>query len=726
MVRKDERGVVIPAPLQGNDAALSSKRYGDKYRGPAVLDAYELSRCRIDLAERSLAWPAPENLPPQMKALAQGVPEEQRAEWLRQLANLDEVDGLISQAIRTGEIPIWVAPIGEVERRVAPDALATIDKRSIAGGVFCPRSEEYKSDDQKPWLWERPLFVKYDDWVRFADKADAVKKRRVRETAQSSDLDEPGRQWLRVSKSIRILHRILKTRLAGQEPAPWIEVPADPLDAEYENATHRHRSTARTSLTMRRALLAGDLTAHLVKNSRSDPLPGWAWENASAAENAFNFNRLPLNPLLEHGLWEFGDRRCFVSRAEFKAWLARSEISEIGDLPNLPAPYDHEAGPDQLSYREPPDRPFVELTQTLTWIAFSISLSRDEFGFMEPCGFGPFAEDGWRDNFSAAITKFSDQASAGNIRVRGRYVANYSDDSAAAQADTAYLTDTQLRDFARFDSLYGGLERGAGLLWGNGLLEHALNGKHDGWRDVEVCRADAMKVFSRQDDIVRALTLPIPATLPDIGSVMGLDEALSWLAHNRPSHDYQVWADRGGEIQIRDPRGEVVQPAEDGSPPQSIEALRQACRHVHAALRYGYLASYVAPRDSSALQVPRAYWNGVIPESLHHVYRGMVPEDKGAGCPILLSRKAFDNWRTQKNSAAAKPERGKVPANRQLDHEKIRDRVREMRRERPNLSKGSAAASIVAELPNNPKTGKPRDQRGIERIIAPLWEGKAE
>ena len=726
MVRKDKRGVVIPAPLQGSDAALSSKRYGDKHRGPAVSNAYELSRCWIDLAERSLDWPTPENLPPQMTALAQGVPEEQRADWLRQLANRDEVDGAISQAIRTGELPIWVAPMGEVERLVSPDALATIDKRSIAGGVFCPRSEEYKSDEQKPWLWERPLFVKYDDWVRFAEETDAVKKRRVRKTNQSSNPDELGRQWLPVSKATRILHRILRSRLAGQEPAPWIDPPADPFDAESENATHRHRRTARTSLTMRRALLTGDLNAYLVKDGRSHPLPGWAWDNASAAENAFHFNRLPLNPLLDHGLEEFGDWRCFVSRAELKAWLGRSDISDIGDLPKLPTPYDQAARPDQLTYREPQNRQYIELAQALTWIAFGISLSRDEFNLVASCGFGPFAEVGWSDDFHAALASFADQASAGNIRVRGRYVSNYSDHTAAAQADTVYLTDTQLRDFARFDSLHGGLERGAGLAWETEALEEALNGRNDGWREVEVSRADLMKVFDRQDETARALTQPMPATLPDVGLVMGLDEALSWLAHNRPSFDYQVWANDAGEIKIKDPCGEVVEPAKDGSQPQSIEALRQASRHVHGALRDGYLASYIAPKESSPLQVPRAYWNGVNPQSLHHIYRGMSSEDQGAGYPVLLSRKAFDEWRTQENSAAAKQGGGKVPANRQLDHEKIRDRVRKMRREQPTLSKGSAAASIVAELPNNPKTGKPRDQRGIERIIASLWEGKAE
>lgn len=490
MARKDERGVVIPAPLQfNNPASASQPRYDDEHRGPAVSDSYELSHCRIDLAERSEGWPTPANLPPRMVDFAQSVPEDQRADWLRRQANIEEADRHISNAMRSGELPIWVAPIGEPERLVAPGAIVEVDHATVVSGVYRPPND-------RGWLYGRPLFVKRDDWAKFAARIDTAKKpARKNGNSQSRSHDGDERQWLRISKAVRILHRILRRRLAGQEPAPWIDPPADPFDAECENATHRHRRTARTSLTMHRALLSGDLTAHLVKDGRSHPLPGWAWENASAAENAFNFNWLPLNPLLEHGLGEFGDWRCFVSPAEFRAWIARSEFAEIGDLPALPVPIDHDARPDQLTYREPPDRPFVELTQALTWIAFTVSLSRDEFSFMESCGFGPFAESGWPDGFRAAMAGFADQASAGNIRVRGRYVAKYSDHTAAAQADTAYLTDTQLRDFACFDSLYGGLERGSGLVWEGDVLDRALNGRGDGWRDVEVCRAELLTAF---------------------------------------------------------------------------------------------------------------------------------------------------------------------------------------------------------------------------------------
>lgn len=69
------------------------------------------------------------------------------------------------------------------------------------------------------------------------------------------------------------------------------------------------------------------------------------------------------------------------------------------------------------------------------------------------------------------------------------------------------------------------------------------------------------------------------------------------------------------------------------------------------------------------------------------------------------------------------PSGKEIPANRQLDHDQIKRDAIALRAARPEISKGSAAASIVADLPPHPKTGKRRDQRHIERIISPLWEG---
>lgn len=72
-------------------------------------------------------------------------------------------------------------------------------------------------------------------------------------------------------------------------------------------------------------------------------------------------------------------------------------------------------------------------------------------------------------------------------------------------------------------------------------------------------------------------------------------------------------------------------------------------------------------------------------------------------------------------SAHREGERGNVAANRSLNHEQIIGQAASMLAAQPSISKGSAAASIVADLPNNPTTGRPRDTRHVERMIAHLW-----
>lgn len=67
----------------------------------------------------------------------------------------------------------------------------------------------------------------------------------------------------------------------------------------------------------------------------------------------------------------------------------------------------------------------------------------------------------------------------------------------------------------------------------------------------------------------------------------------------------------------------------------------------------------------------------------------------------------------------AKENRGGRP--REIDRDMVLDRARMIRAEYPQVSKASLAASIAAELPANPRTGKQRDARGIEKLIAQLW-----
>jgi len=112
MARKDERGVVIPAPLQfNNPASASLPRYDDEHRGSAVTDSYELSRCRIDLAIRSEGWSAPAEISPWWTAL-------QAIAWVatRSPAYVERVGQLqadrdreIAQAICSSMVLVYVA-----------------------------------------------------------------------------------------------------------------------------------------------------------------------------------------------------------------------------------------------------------------------------------------------------------------------------------------------------------------------------------------------------------------------------------------------------------------------------------------------------------------------------------------------------------------------------------------------------------------------------------------
>ena len=183
MANKDERGVVVPAPLQfNNPASASQPRYDDNHRGPAVTDSYELSHCRIDLAERSEGWPTPAKPPLRMVEFAQSIPEDQRADWLRRQANIEDADKHIANAMRSGELPIWVAPIGEPERLVAPGAIVEVDHATVVSGVYRPPND-------RGWLYGRPLFVKKDDWVRFIAKIEAARTL-GQEPATRSNLDK--------------------------------------------------------------------------------------------------------------------------------------------------------------------------------------------------------------------------------------------------------------------------------------------------------------------------------------------------------------------------------------------------------------------------------------------------------------------------------------------------------------------------------------------------------
>ena len=642
MARKDERGVVIPAPLQfNNPASASQPRYDDEHRGPAVTDSYELSHCRIDLAERSEGWPTPANLPPRMVDFAQSIPEDQRADWLRRQANIEEADRHIANAMRSGELPIWVAPIGEPERLVAPGAIVEVDHATVVSGVYRPPND-------RGWLYGRPLFVKKGDWVRFTSKIEST--RTVGQESASLALAKcrvGDSQRISVRDAIRELHQRVKAAVPDADPAPWLDVSPVLIEMFSEGDevafVRRKKMEERSMLVLQRGLLSGAVQAHFSDGLESRDVPGWAWVGAERNEHVWYEGRLPLDVFLPDEWQRWSCHSVYLDRDAFTKWMDSQTLYDPADLPALPLPYDSQSKPEPVKKRLPSDAPFVTLSEALTWIAFGFALDRDSLD--RAISGNAFDATDPQAALSDAIARLAIRASGGQIAARGKYVESHSTDE--SKVLTAPIDPVRFEDFAQFDILYDGLRYGTGLTWNKegSALERVLQDRRDAFRSVKVSRADLLKLFPDQDDTARAFFVPLPAALPEIGTVMPLDEALSWLAHGKPSHDIEIWQNAAGDLIFRDQSGAVIEPRADGSPPPFMETYRQASRTLHGALREGSLPAYVAPTNGGPLLVPRFYWNGVNPESLHHVYRGMAPADHGAGCPILLSRLAFGDWR---------------------------------------------------------------------------------
>jgi hypothetical protein len=204
-------------------------RYDDEHRGPAVLDAYALSTCWIDLAQDSEAWPVPNNFPPALLALAQRVPDDQRSDWLRRQAHLKEVDRIISDAMRSGELHIWVAPVGGPEQRVAPGAMLEVDQATIQSGCYRPPND-------RGWLFGRPLFVKWDDWVRFKGKVQETKmEERPASDGEHGLLSDGSSQPRNAAGQVTVLSaQAALPRYPGDPNKGWIE-----LQDAFEGGTVR-------------------------------------------------------------------------------------------------------------------------------------------------------------------------------------------------------------------------------------------------------------------------------------------------------------------------------------------------------------------------------------------------------------------------------------------------------------------------------------------------------
>ena len=594
-MRKDERGVVIPAPPQGSNGAPGGPRYGDKYRGPSVAEAYELSRCWTDLAEHSQEWPTPQDLPPLMVEQAEAIPEEQRASWLRRQANLDEVDRRILDAIRCGVLPIWVAPIGEPDRVIAPGELATIDKRSMQAEIFFPQSEEYKSEKHRPRHWAHPLFVKWADWVRFVSEVQADKSQHVSSTngeggsAATPFPDDAGwikglpTGWIDGTICARRLFARLKMYSANADPAPWHNVAnADYWGPQFGKSAAEHERTEKLSerlvAIIQRAIATGKLTASWFDGLAFKRVPAQAFANSPVVRNALLLGGLEIDPLWPDEWQSWSGYGWAIPKSQFDEWM---EGEGEGPLSMAGLPMTPEAIPSRevfsIDSRKPSESGRVPLSEAVTWIALGVALDAE-----------------------------------------------------------------RLERAIQWERLCGG------------DLQRAQ-------RQIEAASATLLKA--------------------------GADGQVSFLGRHVESY---------GE---KGPRTERIDP-------MALIDYRQILISGHDHLYYGEgLKRWYQTKNDTHLRESerRDFYINVV-----------VARDE-------LLKHFGSEWRGA-NAVSSKPG-GNVPANRKLNHAEIIGQAASMRAFQPGISKGSAAASIVADLPRNPRSGKQRDTRHIERMIAHLWEG---
>ena len=552
LARKDERGVVIPAPLQLNNPATAGlPRHDDKHRGPAVTDAYELSRCRIDLAERSEAWPAPANLPPRMIKFAQSIPADQRSDWLRRQANIGEADRRISNAMRSGELPIWVAPIGEPECLVASGAMVDVDHNTVVSGVYRPSND-------RGWLCGRPLFVKKADWVLFIDKIQATRSL-GQEPATPSNL-----RRRRVGESRRMsfgdaitdLHKRVKAAVPDADPAPWLDISPELIEmfsgGDEVAYVRRKKMEKRSMLVLQRGLLSGALRAHFSDGVETRDVPGWAWAGAELSEHVWFEGRLPLDVFLPDEWQRWSCHSVYLDSDAFLAWMDNQPFHDLADLPALPPPYDAQARPQPVKMRLPPDAPFVTPSQALTWIAFGFvldcdsldrAISGDAFDTIDP-----------EAALSAAMAKLAIWASGGKIAMRGKDLETHATDE--SKVLTAPIDSVRFEDFAQFDIFYDGLRYGTGLTWekNNKIVTRISQDRSDGFRAVKVSRAQLLDYFPVPPEPVPAvisigeLSLPEenfdPSAQAEISPWWSVFQTIAWVATRSPAY-----VERAGQLE---------------------------------------------------------------------------------------------------------------------------------------------------------------------------------
>ena len=442
----------------------------------------------------------------------------------------------------------------------------------------------------------------------------------------------------------------LQADSANADPAPWHNV----VNAEYwgphfgktaEEHVRTEKLSARLVALIQRAVATGKLAASWFDGQSFKSIPAQAFANSRVVHNALLDGGFEVDPLWPDEWQPWSGHGWAIPKARFEEWMAGDDPLSIAGLPMTP-----DAIPTcevvSIDLRKPSEDGRVPLSEAVTWIAFGVALDSERLEraiqWERLCG-GDLQQA--QRQIEAASANLLKAGADGQVSFFGRHVESYGDKGQRTeQIDLLALIDYRQILITGHDHLYygEGLKR-----WYQAKNDTQLrtSERRDLFINVTVGREALLKHFGSRTDTMAALLMPIPAALPEVGAVMGMEEALCLLAYGSPSHDTELWMDRAGNMTFLDPSGAPLAKVNEGEKPPHLVAFIEANRRLWTALQSGALRGLVAPTDGPALSVPRIYWNPINPEHLEYVYHGMTPNDHGSGCAVLLSRLAFDKWR---------------------------------------------------------------------------------
>ena len=461
---------------------------------------------------------------------------------------------------------------------------------------------------------------------------------------------------IKSNEALRMLHHSVKANIDKPDPAPWRHISEEEIEFWAEDNrdayVRQKKLEALTVSIFLRSLLKGHLVAQYPDDGLLHGLPAWLWEEADT-ENSLFYASLHINPLLPDQWWKYSAARVYLNQAAFEAWIHSIDWETIKLSPDMPDANDVSNKPLLISSRELPTNGYASLSEALSWIGFSIALDHERFRLaLDYASFGSQTEA----QLKGAVIKLTQSGLSEKVRFLGKYVEKYNDQKQSASALTAKVDPMKFLDFAQFDSLYGGLRHGNGLSWEreNNSIERALNGRQDGYRDVLVNREDLVREFPGSSGIgSTALQLPRPVSLAGVGDVVGLDDALSWIAHGRPSHDTLVWWKSDGDLHFTEDDGSAQKFNKAAGMPESLIRYREAQARLLPALRSGEIVTYFErSEDGKPRTISRYYWNQTSEDFVDPIYQATESSSEGAGCLIFVSKTRLDEWRHSNVDAA--------------------------------------------------------------------------